>query len=221
VIESIGSFVARTYSAEMKGFSGWLVSPDGQVFTAQDLRSDEGKKQWGEFRDLVVVPPAQIFLAERPDGSFDLDRVPDFFIIPASELGNAAIDAARKVAALEEAGGNIQTRYMEVLDQFFTAERYGRGEGTLAIFQNEAVTVGLEFNDHRKAEREAREALAGLLLRIAQGESSPAVLAADLTIPEDLHENSNDEEDEDEDGGGGFYHRGRDEDDEEEGDGPF
>jgi hypothetical protein len=227
MIETIGSFVQRTYGDDMKGFSGWLVTPDGQVFTAQDLRSDEGKKEWGEFRDLLVVPPAQIFLADRVDESFNLDRAPDFIIIPATELGNETVDQARSVVALEQAGGEIQTRYMETLDHFFTAERWGRGPGTLLFLQNGVVNLGTEFNDHRKAEREAREALAALLLRIVEGESSPAVLAADLSIPDDLHEEENGgyyrhpDDEEDEEGSSDYPNIDGDDDEEDEGDSSF
>jgi hypothetical protein len=153
-------------AVQPEGRSGWFVSPEGEYFCAEELVALRQDQRTKESRLCILVEPGLLFLDLT--GLFDLDRLPDFYVLPASDLGAEVLEQARKVSELARKGDDLQVGYLDAVQQESFARRRLRGGFTMRQM-GEAVRRGAEaLALHTSEERAAREQLAALLGRFAQ-----------------------------------------------------
>jgi hypothetical protein len=178
----------REFAGQFAGmesrYLGWFVNLDGESFDIGDLTGKAGADSYGTGRDMVFVEPGLVFFIDA-DGTFDLDRCPDLFALPCTDLGMEMLAQSRAVGLLSDMGDVLQEGYLESLDHMFHADRRCRGERTLPGLTAIVKTVGDDFQAHRDTEKAARRAFTCLLLRFRDGEWGTEIEKPDLSLPED------------------------------------
>lgn len=161
-----------------EGYLGWFVNLEGETLDPSDLLGDKET----DAREIVCIEPGLVFFID-PDGTFDMDRCPDLFVLPATTFGQEVLEAAREVGNLSEVGDELQMEYLEAIDHMFHADRRTRGERTIDGLKSISAALGDQLTAHREEEKAARLAYKSLLLRLRDGERGEPLPPLDLTLP--------------------------------------